>query len=49
MQPRPLTDLTDEELIERIAYLRRATWLGSWGATELSKCEAMATTRKLKR
>jgi hypothetical protein len=43
-----LTTLTDPELIERIAYLKRQTHLGTWGERELSKLQAEATKRKLK-
>jgi len=40
--------LTDAELLARIEYLKTAKHLGSWGARQLSICEAAATSRKLK-
>ena len=46
---REAADLSDEDLAKRIAYLKKAAYLGSWGERELSKCEAEVTTRKMKR
>jgi len=48
MQPRPLTDLTDEELIESIEYLKTRTHLGSLGDKYLREAQAEAIRRKLK-
>lgn len=41
-------NLTDAALLELIETLRKAGYLGSWGQRELSKAEAIATSRKLK-
>ena len=45
---KPTNQLTDEELIERIEYLKNADHLGSWGKIKLSESLAEATKRKLK-
>ena len=41
--------VSDEELLDKIATLQKADYLGSWGQRELSIAEAEATRRKLKR
>ena len=45
---KPTPELTDDELIERIEYLRNADHLGSWGKIKLSESLAEATKRKIK-
>ena len=45
---RHVTQLTNPELIERIATLEKADYLGTWGKTKLSESYAEATRRKLK-
>ena len=45
---KPTPKLTDDELIERIEYLRNADHLGSWGKIKLSESLAEATKRKIK-
>ena len=44
---RHVTQLTNPELIERIATLSKADYLGTWGKTKLSESYAEATRRKL--
>jgi hypothetical protein len=46
---REAAQLSDDDLAKRIDYLRKATYLGTWGERELSKCEAETTARKMNR
>lgn len=45
---KPTNQLTNEELLERIEYLKNADHLGSWGKIKLSESLAEATKRKIK-